>query len=232
MAKQKSVLDEICDMLDTYKGRDKILRTLCYSSKLIGGLSNNEILAKRMGVFSSKMSGTRAVLRLLDDLPMLKYNLEYGFGGEEPDQLMASLGVTTNIIDQIYYPIEKMSFLAEHDLISNCDGNYWDTASSICWVLSIYLTLLKTMRYVTILQSQRTRGVVTKEGSEALEKLLRRQKFEILTCVRLSMDLVHAINTLPLGWLWGGKLKTWHIGLIATTSSFLGIYQMFAKRSL
>lgn len=60
----------------------QILRTLCYSSKLIGGLANNPTLAKRMATFSSKMSGTRAVLRLLDDLPMLKYNLEYGFGSE------------------------------------------------------------------------------------------------------------------------------------------------------
>lgn len=56
---------------------------------------------------------------------------------------MASLGVTTNIIDQIYYPIEKISWLAEHNLLSNVDGGYWDTASSICWVASIYLTLMK-----------------------------------------------------------------------------------------
>lgn len=89
------------------------------------------------------MSGTRAVLRLLDDLPMLKYNLEYGLGSEEPDKLMASLGVTTNIIDQIYYPIEKMAWLAEHELLSNVNATYWDTASSVFWVLSIYLTLMK-----------------------------------------------------------------------------------------
>lgn len=56
---------------------------------------------------------------------------------------MASLGVTTNIIDQIYYPIEKMSWLAEHDLLSNCNGQFWDTSSSICWIASIYLTFMK-----------------------------------------------------------------------------------------
>lgn len=62
--------------------------------------------------------------------------------------------------------------------------------------------------------------------------MLMRQKFEILTCIRMSLDLIHAVNTLPNGWLWGTKLKVWHVGLIATTSSILGIYQMFAKRSL
>lgn len=40
------------------------------------------MFAKKMATFSSKMSGTRAALRLFDDLPMLKYTLEYGFGKE------------------------------------------------------------------------------------------------------------------------------------------------------
>lgn len=96
-----------------------------------------------MQIFSSKMSGTRAVLRLLDDLPMLQYTLEYGFGRDEPDKFMSSLGCVTNFIDQIYYPIEKMAWLAEHNLITGENLGKWDTASSICWVLSIYLTLMK-----------------------------------------------------------------------------------------
>lgn len=53
------------------------------------------------------------------------------------------LGVATNTIDQLYYPIEKMAWLAEHKLISVHDSKPWDTASSVCWVLSIYLTLMK-----------------------------------------------------------------------------------------
>jgi peroxin-11C len=76
------ILDEICALLDTYKGRDKILRTLCYSTKLIGGVHSNKALAEKFLLFSKHMSNTRATLRLLDDLPMLKYNLEYGFGKE------------------------------------------------------------------------------------------------------------------------------------------------------
>lgn len=62
---------------------------------------------------------------------------------QEPDKIMAQLGVVTNFIDQIYYPIEKMSFLAQYNLISGLNTSKWDTASSVCWVLSIYLSLLK-----------------------------------------------------------------------------------------
>lgn len=62
---------------------------------------------------------------------------------QEPDKFMATVGVVTNIIDQIYYPIEKIAWLAEHKLISGQNGDVWDTASSVCWVLSIYLTLMR-----------------------------------------------------------------------------------------
>ncbi|CAH1987441.1 unnamed protein product [Acanthoscelides obtectus] len=137
------VLDEICLLLETYKGRDKILRTLCYTTRLIGGLQENQEIAKKLLRFSSVMSDTRATLRLLDDLPMLQYNIQYGFGSQEPDKFMAQLGVLTNVIDQVYFPIEKMAWLAEHNLISGVNNSKWDTASSICWVLSIYLTLTK-----------------------------------------------------------------------------------------
>lgn len=67
---------------------------------------------------------------------------------------MASLGVMTNVIDQIYYPIEKMSWLAEHRLIS-ANGEKWDTVSSVFWVASIYLTLMRSLRFFTILQKHK-----------------------------------------------------------------------------
>ncbi|EEZ97396.1 peroxisomal membrane protein 11C [Tribolium castaneum] len=226
------LLDEICKLLETYKGRDKVLRTLCYTTKLIGGLHGNKALADKFLLFSKHMSGTRATLRLLDDLPMLKYNLEYGFGKEEPDKLMAALGVTTNVIDQVYYPVEKIAWLAEHKLITGVDNNKWDTISSIFWVSSIYLTLMRSLRFVSILQKHRYCGAVKNDESVSLEKLLLRRNYEVVTCVRLCLDFVHAVNTLPKGFLWSSKLNTWQVGLIATTSSVLGIYQIYAKRDL
>ena len=40
-------------------------------------------LKKSLSKFASKLSETRRVLRLFDDLPMLKYSLHYGFGEVE-----------------------------------------------------------------------------------------------------------------------------------------------------
>ncbi|KAK9693133.1 Peroxisomal biogenesis factor 11 (PEX11) [Popillia japonica] len=221
------VLDEICNVLETYKGRDKFLRTICYSTKLISGLTSDPLLAKRMQNVSSQMSAARLILRLLDDLPMLKYAMEYGFGEEENDKLMASLGVITNVIDILYYPIEKVAWLAEHRLISGYNVEPWDTASSIFWSASIYLTLMKTLRYVLILQQHKTCADLSADKQIGLEKLIARQRYEILTCIRMSLDFIHAVNTLPPGFLWSSKLKTWHVGFIATFSSCEEDYILF-----
>jgi peroxin-11C len=70
--------------------------------------SGNEDFAKKLAIFSTKMSQTRANLRLLDDIPMIQYTLDYGWGEKEPDKVMAAIGVLTNVIDHIYYPVDKM----------------------------------------------------------------------------------------------------------------------------
>lgn len=79
------------------------MKALCYAAKLMSGLyaTSNSDLSKKLAIFSSKISGARATLRyngltvmlqflflqyiinifrLIDDIPMLKYTLEYGLG--------------------------------------------------------------------------------------------------------------------------------------------------------
>lgn len=60
------------------------MKALCYTTKLVAGLNatNNPDLAKRFAIFSSKISGARATLRLIDDIPMLRYSIEYGLGSK------------------------------------------------------------------------------------------------------------------------------------------------------
>lgn len=56
------------------------MKVLCYATKLAAGLSTDENLSKKFGIFSKKISGARATLRLIDDIPMLRYTLEFGLG--------------------------------------------------------------------------------------------------------------------------------------------------------
>jgi len=229
------VLNEVCDMLDTYGGRDKVMKTLCYTTKLLSGLyaNSNSDLAKKLGIFSSKISGARATLRLIDDIPMLKHSLAYGLGEKEPDRAMSVLGVVANIVDHIYYPVEKICWLIEHKLMNVTNPTKWDTLSSIFWVSSIYLNLMRTMRMVALMENHK--NCISKQSvdsSTAMEKLINNQRMEMISVIRLSLDLIQAGSTLPKGYLWGGKLETWHVGLVGSMSAFIGIYQYFAKKKM
>lgn len=103
----------------------------------------NDDLAKKFAIFSTKMSQTRANLRLFDDIPMIQYSMEYGWGEKEPDRVMAGIGVLTNVVDHVYYPVDKICWLIEQKIINVKNTERWDTINSILWVTSIYLNLMK-----------------------------------------------------------------------------------------
>lgn len=65
-----------------------------------------------------------------------------------------------------------------------------------------------------------------------LQYSLKHHRLEMISILRLTLDLVHAANYLPKGYLWGGKLSSTQIGAIGTVSAFIGLYQIFAKRRL
>lgn len=60
----------------------QVMKALCYVAKLSGGLTakRDAELSRKLLIFSSKISGARTTLRLIDDIPLLQYTLEYGLG--------------------------------------------------------------------------------------------------------------------------------------------------------
>ncbi|XP_067629198.1 peroxisomal membrane protein 11C [Eurosta solidaginis] len=225
-------VNEFCEIIDSYGGRDKVMKALCYSAKLIAGYhaTRNPDLAKRYAITSSRISGARATLRLIDDIPMIQYALEYGLGAQEPDRLMAVLGVTANVVDLLYYPVEKICWLSEHNIVDVKNADAWDVLNSTLWVLSVYLNLMRTLRNFTLNQQKVNAAQVA--NSQIDNKLLKKHRLELLSVLRLTLDFTHAVSTLPKGYLWGSKLSTFQVGAIGTLSAAIGIYQIFAKRRL
>lgn len=234
MSSTTKFVNEFCDIIDSYGGRDKVMKALCYSAKLVAGYhaKRNPDLAKRYAIASSKISGARATLRLIDDIPMIQYALEYGLGQDEPDRIMAMLGVTANIVDLLYYPIEKICWLSEHKIVDVKHADNWDNVNSIFWVLSVYLNLMRTLRNFWLNQDKLNRSHQLSSPNSIDVKSLAKHRLELMSVVRISLDFVHAVSTLPQGYLWGGKLSTFQVGTIGTLSACLGIYQIFAKRRL
>lgn len=62
---------------------------------------------------------------------------------QESDTALSIIGVITNAVDHLFYPVEKICWLAEHRCLTVEDPDRWDTISSILWVSSIYLNLMR-----------------------------------------------------------------------------------------
>ena len=76
-----STLSSIVQGLNYYSNRDKTLRILSYGSLLLA--DSRFVSCKQrdgLNIIAARFSETRTVLRLMDDLPMLQFTINYGLG--------------------------------------------------------------------------------------------------------------------------------------------------------
>ncbi|XP_078666774.1 peroxisomal membrane protein 11C-like isoform X1 [Branchiostoma floridae x Branchiostoma belcheri] len=233
-------MDTAVQVLDTYRGRDKVIRTCGYTIQLIAGLlpKEHQAFADSLIGTASTLSGSRVVLRLCDDIPMLAYNLGYGLGGHEKDQFIRWVDVVKNMVDQFYGPVEHVMWATERQLLP---GAYTEKLKEWCtkiWAISLTLNILRSLRALIILRLKKQRLAKTKQMEEndeadikASMKTLRLQEFNVwLTLVGSSTDLVNAINWMPPGFLWAGKNPLALTGVMGMISSSIGLYRVYASK--
>ncbi|XP_006558776.1 peroxisomal membrane protein 11C [Apis mellifera] len=219
----------ISEYLETYQGRDKFLKTLSYMAKFATlGVSSNET-NKKLKIFSNQMNECRMILRLLNDIPMIHYAMKYKWKKEESDWLIRYAELIQILVDIIFCPIEHIFWAGKHKLIK-INNEIWNNASTWLWIISLQLSLLKSLRKIKF-NNYKIHLSETNYNTRLTLKAINKQKWnELLTCIRLILDISYAINYLPSGILWAGQLKTWHIGILGSLSSLIGLYQTFKKQ--
>ena len=72
-------------MLESYRGRDKIMRTVQFGSLMSSGLLSRltPSNAAKLKAIAGHLGSGRLLLRLFDDIPMLAYNLYAGGLGQK-----------------------------------------------------------------------------------------------------------------------------------------------------
>ncbi|KYM98207.1 PREDICTED: peroxisomal membrane protein 11C [Cyphomyrmex costatus] len=221
-------LSLINNYLETYSGRDKMLRTLSYTAKLLTVCTSSKSAEKKLKTFGSQMSECRVMLRLLDDLQALHCVMTYGWGKQEPDWLVRWSQVIQNIVDIVYSPIEHIAWAGQHNIVS-INNNKWDLATTWLWIVSLHLSLLKLLRLLQKLQKYKIGLEKSNTSTQMLEDFNEQRRNALLTCTRIMLDISYAISYLPPGVLWGGRLKTWHVGALGTISSLIGLYQALSR---
>ncbi|XP_043107344.1 peroxisomal membrane protein 11C isoform X2 [Puntigrus tetrazona] len=231
---QNSV-ESFINALESYRGRDKVIRTLCYGSQLVGGVlagkNSRSSLGKSLLLFSAQLSHCRTTLRLFDDLSMLAYSSSYGLGASEEDALVRWMSIVNNVADQLYYPCEHIAWAADAELIKTKSDKWWVLSTGL-WGISLILNILRSIRSVLILKRkvqtcQRSGSAQRREEAFSQEAALRRQiRGEVFGILSGLADLCNAIHWMPPGFLWAGRFPPWLVGLMGTTSSLIGLLQM------
>ncbi|CAH0582895.1 unnamed protein product [Chrysodeixis includens] len=227
-----SLIEDVCDLLDSYNGRDKVVRLACYTCKLYGCIKDE----KPWQTAGSRLSSARMMLRLFDDIPMIRHTYNYGLGKHEATTTAAFLGVLANIVDQAFLPVEKACWLYDVGVLklSNDTAYKLETVSTALWAASLFISLIQTSRSMQKLwwSRQCLQRASEDGGADAKKNLDVRLALEGVVTGKLCLDITHAVSCLPAGWLWGESIGSTKVSAIATTSSVIGIAMYFAKKRL
>ncbi|CAL8344858.1 peroxisomal membrane protein 11C [Gadus morhua] len=235
-------LESLVNTLESYRGRDKVIRTICYGSQLVGGVLSQKTppgrpsssdLGNRLLLFSAQLSHCRTVLRLFDDLSMLAYSRSYGLGPEGSDGGLRWISVLNNVADQLFYPCEHVAWAADAKLIPARSERWW-LLSTALWGASLVLGTLRSIRLIVLLKRRLRKCARAGEGSSetsSRSQLRRQMRGEMLTILSSMADLSNAIHWMPPGFLWAGKFPDWLVGLMGTIASLIGLIQMNASSS-
>ncbi|XP_022081733.1 peroxisomal membrane protein 11C-like [Acanthaster planci] len=224
------------NLLQTYGGRDKVMRIISYGSLLLSGLVKSPSKSKKLLTIFTELSGCRTILRLFDDLPMLGYSLSYGLGAQEKSLWLRVLSLANNLIDQLYFPLEHIAWAADKKLIDVSSSPWW-ILCIVAWGLSLSISILRSL--MTLVSLRRSRKKLEQEiqmedpccssgrqessvvEGQQISRLKEAERAHLLEVLKYATDLCNAIHWMPVGFLWGGKLSDATVGFLGTISSVL-----------
>nr|XP_054750744.1 peroxisomal membrane protein 11C-like [Lytechinus pictus] len=225
---------ESTKLLQTYSGRDKIVRTVSYLSLMLSGISKSNGNSKKLLIISQQLSLCRTILRRFDDIPMLSYTLSYGLGRRETSTLMQLVGVAKNLVDQMFFVLEHIAWAADTKLINTQSARWWHL-SVTAWLISLSLGIVKGSGDVIGLQRQRKMAFHEAKGTEGgkiprASDLTKDQTTVVLYMLADAFDMCNAIHWMPEGFLWAGKVPDRWVGLFGTISSLIKLSLFIESR--
>ncbi|KAF6024868.1 PEX11G [Bugula neritina] len=208
------------------------MRTTAYCFSLIATRYSNTKLGTRAGRIATALNSTRAFTRLLDDLPMLKATLTYGFGKQGEPILSRVLQVIENVAYQLFFPVEHLALLCQLEVLPVANRQKWVSRCTTLWAVALVCVISKNVMLLAellnakekLLKSEPSldRGESGLHSSKAKE-LDSRLRLTKLTIIKDSCDFLNAVNWLPItNFLWSGKLSPSQSAIAGLVSSLVG----------
>jgi peroxin-11C len=225
-------------LLDSYIGRDKILRLWQYAAIFCDGLvvwsssnhanrskllvliskdvdTNSSSDARGGGGVSASISSARLVFRLFNIVSALK-NASTLYSqilmNLKNDPLTALVDLIDMCVSLSFSPLEQMSWSGQVNLtrIDHSAISLWCTK---LWIVSIIVNIIRELKSIS---------KENKSNANYHSKMF----LHILTLIQNSADFVNAIQFLPRGFLWSDRLNSIVVGLMGIISSAIGLYKI------
>ncbi|XP_076439037.1 peroxisomal membrane protein 11C-like [Babylonia areolata] len=235
----KFVIMDVVKLLESYRGKDRIIRLSTYVLMFLGGRGSTPLQVKCRKV-SAELGGCRVILRLFDDFSMLMLNLSKGFGLKETSSWLRPLEVASGILGQLYYPVEHLAWLRDKEVLPGKSALLW-LLGLVIWALSLLTEIIKCVVKLRVnwIQTHRLQKQKHLEKSEDMEersqqamhidstlhKLCAQRHDLVLAIVQSAADLVNAVSWLPRGTLWAQRLSPAVNGVCGTLATAVMIYR-------
>jgi len=230
-------MDTLLSLLQTYSGRDKLMRTSGYVATLLTSSVKGDS-SKRLTAYAKQISNARVVLRLFDDLPMWRITSKWS--ADEKDVFARILSIIANLSSQVFYLCEHTAWSSDQGILPFTVSKNWWTASTLCWAISLFCSLIKCVRKIYLLRKRREnlkkqRQLESPDKSDAAEAGYRsairasaeQEIDEYWGLLKNAADFMVAINGLPWRpFLWAGKFTPPRNAVFGTISSVVGVYMI------
>ncbi|CAF1030399.1 unnamed protein product, partial [Didymodactylos carnosus] len=215
-----------CDILDCYEGRDAAITFTLYFCCLISGFyPRKSKLHRSLQRIYKRLDDCRVVLRLYDDIAIIRDMFTYELRPGERNFLVRFLKFAHYISWICYYPSEHIAWLGEMKML-NVDVELWLFYTNFFWS-SALLTSAVWNAYVVLLYY--TQQGLTKEEQEEEKKNFipwTAARKAVLATIRDGSEFVVAVHYLPRGYLWASSLTYIQVGLFGTCSAFMRLYAL------
>ncbi|CAM4936068.1 unnamed protein product [Rotaria socialis] len=202
-----SLTTQTIRVLDCYEGRDGAITLTLYFCCLLS-------------------EDCRVVLRLYDDIAILRDFFTYELRPGERNWIVRCLKLLHYIAWLGYYPSEHISWLGDMNLI-DVDPEFWEFLTNFFWATALITSALWNAYVVLQYRSQKH---ISKEKKEEEKKSLipwTAARNAMLVTIRDGTEFMVAVNNLPKGYLWSSTLTYTQVGMFGTCSAFLRLFALF-----
>ncbi|CAF3489273.1 unnamed protein product [Rotaria sp. Silwood1] len=200
-----SLASQIISVLDCYEGRDAAITFTLYFCCLLSGFYSYESnLHQSLQRIYKRLEDCRVVLRLYDDLTILRDFLTYELRPGERNRIVRFLKCVHYLSWLSYYPSEHIGWLGEMNMI-DVDPNLWDFLTNFFWASALITSALWKKSFIPWTAARNA----------------------ILATVRDGTEFMVAVNNLPRGYLWASTLTLIQVGMFGTCSAFVRLFTLF-----